>query len=58
MKTLLRQFGWRMQAGNEHGQTMVEYTVVLAVITAAIVATITLLSGTVTGMYSNVIGYL
>lgn len=42
----------------EAGQTMVEYAVVLAVITAAIVATISLLASTTDGLYQQVISVL
>jgi Flp pilus assembly pilin Flp len=42
----------------EEGQTMAEYGVVLAVITAAVVASISLLSGSVRGAIENVIGIL
>ena len=39
----------------ESGQTMAEYAVVLAVITIAVVAVLTLLSGAITNALSNVI---
>jgi Flp pilus assembly pilin Flp len=42
----------------EAGQTMVEYTVVLAVITAAIVASIAALSGEIDSMYGRIVGFL
>lgn len=42
----------------ETGQTMVEYAVVLAVITAAIIAMITLLSSTTESLYQQVISVL
>ena len=43
---------------NEEGQTMVEYGVVLAVITLVIVATLLLLSGAINGALSAVISKL
>lgn len=42
----------------EAGQTMVEYAVVLAVITGAIVATFALLSSASTDLINNVVSYL
>lgn len=39
----------------EEGQTMAEYTVVLGVITLAIVTTIALLSGAINAMYESTI---
>lgn len=42
----------------QNGQTMVEYAVVLAVITAAIVSTIALLAATSNGMIELVIDVL
>jgi Flp pilus assembly pilin Flp len=42
----------------EEGQTMAEYAVVLAVITVAIVATLTLLSNGIRDTLTNVIGDL
>jgi Flp pilus assembly pilin Flp len=39
----------------ESGQTMAEYAVVLGVITIAVVATLTLLSGTISTVLNNVI---
>jgi Flp pilus assembly pilin Flp len=38
----------------ESGQTMAEYAVVLGVITIAVVATLTLLSGTISTVLQNV----
>ena len=38
----------------QSGQTMAEYAVVLGVITIAVVATLTLLSGTISTVLSNV----
>ena len=38
----------------ESGQTMAEYAVVLGVITIAVVATLTLLSGTISTVLNNV----
>jgi len=43
---------------NEAGQTMAEYAVVLGVITAAIVAAIALLSGSITNSLSSTSGRL
>jgi Flp pilus assembly pilin Flp len=40
--------------GRESGQTMAEYAVVLGVITIAVVATLTLLSGTISSVLQNV----
>jgi Flp pilus assembly pilin Flp len=40
--------------GRETGQTMAEYAVVLGVITIAVVATLTLLSGTISSVLQNV----
>jgi Flp pilus assembly pilin Flp len=45
-------------AREEEGQTMAEYAVVLAVITVAIVATLTLLSGSINSTLNSVIGDL
>jgi len=42
----------------ESGQTMAEYAVVLGVITIAVVATLTLLSGTISTVLSNVINQM
>lgn len=42
----------------EEGQTMAEYGVVLAVITLAVIASITLLSSRVSGAFSAVVGIL
>ena len=39
----------------ESGQTMAEYAIVLGVITIAVVATLTLLSGTISTVLTNVI---
>jgi len=44
--------------GNEEGQTMAEYGVVLAVITLIIVGTLLLLSGAINGALQRVIGVL
>ena len=43
---------------NEEGQTMAEYGVVLAVITLAVIAAISLLSGNVQNAIENVAGLL
>jgi len=45
----------RIQTKAESGQTMAEYTVVLGVITLAIVTTIALLSGAVNGAFESAI---
>jgi Flp pilus assembly pilin Flp len=42
----------------EEGQTMAEYGVILAVITAAIVATLVLLSGAINNLLNSVISIL
>lgn len=44
-----------VQTNAEAGQTMAEYTVVLGVITIAIVATFALLSGAINGAYEGAI---
>ncbi len=41
--------------GSQSGQTMAEYAVVLAVITIAVVATLGLLSGAISGALGSVI---
>jgi Flp pilus assembly pilin Flp len=45
----------RIQTKAEGGQTMAEYTVVLGVITIAIVTTIALLSGAINGAFESAI---
>jgi Flp pilus assembly pilin Flp len=45
----------KIQTKAEGGQTMAEYTVVLGVITIAIVTTIALLSGAINGAFENAI---
>jgi Flp pilus assembly pilin Flp len=47
---------FRASCKREHGQTMAEYGVVLAVITVASVAVFTALSGGVEGAINRVIG--
>jgi Flp pilus assembly pilin Flp len=47
---------FRASCKREHGQTMAEYGVVLAVITVASVAVFTALSGGVQGSINRVIG--
>jgi len=42
----------------QSGQTMAEYAVVLGVITIAVVATLTLLSGTISTVLSNVMNVM
>jgi Flp pilus assembly pilin Flp len=48
----------KQQASNEEGQTMAEYAVVLGVITVAVVAVFTALSGAITGAVNTVIGII
>ena len=48
---------FRASCKREHGQTMAEYGVVLAVITVASVAVFTALSGGVQGAVNRVIGF-
>jgi Flp pilus assembly pilin Flp len=48
----------RARFGDEEGQTMAEYGVVLAVITAAVVIALTALSGGIAGALNTVRGYL
>ncbi len=49
---------FRARFGGEEGQTMAEYGVVLAVITAAVVIALTALSGGIAGAIDTVRGYL
>jgi len=49
---------FRTRFGGEEGQTMAEYGVVLAVITAAVVIALTALSGGIAGAIDTVRGYL
>ncbi len=49
---------FRARFGGEEGQTMAEYGVVLAVITAAVVIALTALSGGIAGALNTVRGYL
>ena len=42
----------------EEGQTMAEYGVILAVVTLAVVASLTVLSGSIRGTFENVAGIL
>ena len=46
---------WITFREGEEGQTMVEYTVVLSMITLAIVTTIALLSGAINAMYESTV---
>lgn len=46
------------EARNEEGQTMAEYGVVLAVITAGIIVALGLLSGAISSALDTVRGYL
>jgi Flp pilus assembly pilin Flp len=48
---------FRASCKREHGQTMAEYGVVMAVITAASVAVFTVFSGGVEGAINRVIGF-
>ena len=48
----------RFEVGPEQGQTMAEYTVVLGVITIAIVATIATLSGGIRALFDQVVALL
>ena len=43
------------QHGDEHGQTMAEYAVVLGVITIAVVVTLGLLAGQISNVLNSVI---
>lgn len=47
-----------IETSAEHGQTMAEYTVVLGVITFAIVTTISLLSGAVNDAFKRTLGII
>ncbi len=47
-----------VRESDESGQTMVEYTVVLSMITVAIVLTIASLSGAVDGLMQDVVALL
>ena len=49
---------WDALRGNEEGQTMAEYGVVLAVITLGVVVTLGLLSTGINGALTKVIGKL
>ena len=51
---------WRTDAlaCREEGQTMAEYGVVLAVITLAVVASLTILSDSIRGAFENIAGIL
>jgi Flp pilus assembly pilin Flp len=49
---------FRARFGAEHGQTMAEYGVVLAVITALVVAALLALSGAIANALHTVQGYL
>lgn len=48
----------RVMATREEGQTMAEYGVTLAVITVALLAVFTALSGGIQGAVNRVIGFL
>jgi Flp pilus assembly pilin Flp len=47
-----------LESRNERGQTMAEYSVVIALITLAIVGAFTLMNNAVLGMLGRVAGYL
>ena len=47
-----------MSTKREEGQTMTEYAVILAVITPAIILAFSVLSGSVQGMISSIVGAL
>jgi Flp pilus assembly pilin Flp len=55
MKKVVTMSLERIQTKAESGQTMAEYTVVLGLITLAIVTTIALLSGAVNGAFESAI---
>ena len=55
MKKVVTMSMERVQTKAEGGQTMAEYTVVLGVITIAIVATFALLSGAINESYEKAI---
>jgi Flp pilus assembly pilin Flp len=48
----------KLEASREEGQTMAEYAVVLGVITVAVVAVFTALSGAITNAVNAVIGII
>jgi Flp pilus assembly pilin Flp len=43
---------------NEHGQTMAEYSVVLAVVTLLVIGALTLLSTGLAGQITRIAGYI
>jgi Flp pilus assembly pilin Flp len=43
---------------NEHGQTMAEYSVVLAVVTLLVIGSLTMLSTGLTGHITRIAGYI
>lgn len=47
-----------LAARAEHGQTMAEYSVIVALITLAVVAGFALLNGAVLSMFGRISGYL
>ena len=55
---MLKLFSFVQTLEREEGQTMAEYGVVLAVITLAVIAAITLLGGNVSNAISNVANLL
>ena len=57
MLKLFRQV-FAASSADEEGQTMAEYGVVLAVVTLAVVASLTLLSANIRGAFENIAGIL
>jgi pilus assembly protein Flp/PilA len=43
---------------DEHGQTMAEYGVVLALVTLAVIGAMTMLSGNISGAFTSIAGIL
>ena len=58
MLTVSEWFGRLRATAREEGQTMAEYGVTLAVITVALLAVFTALSGGIQGAITRVIGFL
>jgi len=48
----------RRMARDEEGQSMVEYGLIIALIAVAVIAAITLLGGTISNLFNNVVGKL
>jgi pilus assembly protein Flp/PilA len=53
MRNFLKKF-----RRDEDGAAMVEYAVLLGLITAAVIATITLIGGDIAGIFATIQGYL